>query len=160
MWYAEIVVKCEVKPDEDVNAFTLKAIIKIYIQVCSFSEARNIVQKFWVSKTTQNKSLRKHLKSGTCWKGNAYYSVFSYFTGWSCSGIFFYSNTYTDCLVAFLVAAFPLYIPQFLRIPFTLVGSKKLTEVVNASSECNGNGGIAFYIVSIWLQCFASMSYL
>ena len=30
----EIVVKSEVKPDEDVKVFTLKAIVKIYAQFC------------------------------------------------------------------------------------------------------------------------------
>ena len=28
------------------KAFTLKAIVKIYIQLCSFSKARDIAQKF------------------------------------------------------------------------------------------------------------------
>ena len=51
----------------------------------------DIVQKFWVSAIIQKKSLQK---------GNAYYPAFSCFTGWSCPGIFFCSNTYTDCLVA------------------------------------------------------------
>ena len=92
MWSETILMK--------IKAFTLKAIVKIYIQLCSFSKAGDIVQKFWVSETTQKKSLQKHLKSGICWKGNAYYPAFSCFTGWSCPGIFFYSNTYTDCLVA------------------------------------------------------------
>ena len=55
--------KCEVKRDE---------IVKIYIQVYSFSKARDIVQKFCVSATTQKKSLQK---------GNAYYPAFSCFTG-------------------------------------------------------------------------------
>ena len=31
--FAEIVVKCEVKPDEDVNTFTSIAVLKIHIQV-------------------------------------------------------------------------------------------------------------------------------
>ena len=46
--FAEIAVKCEVKTDEDIyiKSFTLKAIVKMYIQVCSFSKARDIVQKF------------------------------------------------------------------------------------------------------------------
>ena len=46
--------------------FTLKAIINMYIQVRSFSKARDIVQKFRVSEITQKKSLQKHLKSGIC----------------------------------------------------------------------------------------------
>ena len=58
----EIVVKCEVKPDEDIyiyiKAFRLKAIVKIYI-LCSFCKARDIFQKFWMSETTQKKSLQK-----------------------------------------------------------------------------------------------------
>ena len=45
-FFAEIVVKCEVKPDEEIKAFTLKAFVKMYIQVCSFPKARGIVQKF------------------------------------------------------------------------------------------------------------------
>ena len=44
--FAEIAVKYEVKADENIKAFTLKAIVKMYIQVCSFSEARDTVQKF------------------------------------------------------------------------------------------------------------------
>ena len=40
--FAEIVVKFEVKPDENVKAFALKAIAKIYIQVCSISKDREI----------------------------------------------------------------------------------------------------------------------
>ena len=44
--FAEVVMKCEGKPDEDVKAFTLKAIVKMYIQVGWFSKARDIVQKF------------------------------------------------------------------------------------------------------------------
>ena len=71
------------------KASTLKAIVKIYIQLCSFSKARDIVQKFWVSKTTHKNSLQKYLESGICWKVNACYPAFSCFTGWSCPGIFF-----------------------------------------------------------------------
>ena len=82
-----------------IKAFTSKAIFKIFIQLCSFFKARDIVQKIWVSEATHKKSLQKHLKSGICWKGNAYYPAFSCFAGWSCPGIFFYSNIYTDCLV-------------------------------------------------------------
>ena len=33
--FAETSVKCEVKPDEDVEVFTLKAIVRMYIQVQS-----------------------------------------------------------------------------------------------------------------------------
>ena len=40
--FAEIVVKFEVKPDENVKAFSLKAIAKIYIQICSISKDRDI----------------------------------------------------------------------------------------------------------------------
>ena len=94
--FAEIVLKCELKPDEDVKAFKSITIVKMYIQVWSFSKARDIVQKLWVSETTQKKSLQKHLNNGICWKVNAYYSTFSCFTGWSFPGIFccFILNTY------------------------------------------------------------------
>ena len=68
----------------------LKAIVKIYNYVCSFSKARDIVDKFWVSESTEKKSLQKHMKSGICWQGNAYYPTFSYFTGWSFPGIFLF----------------------------------------------------------------------
>ena len=43
-FFAEIVVKCEVKPYEDIKAFTLKALVKMYIHVCSFSIVGDIVQ--------------------------------------------------------------------------------------------------------------------
>ena len=72
----------------------------MYIQVCSFSKARDIVQKFRVSETTQKKSFQKHLKSRICWKGNAYYPAFSCFAGWSCPDNLLYLNTHTDGLVA------------------------------------------------------------
>ena len=65
-FFAEVVVKCEVRPDEDIKAFTLKAFVKMYIQVCSFLKARDIVQTFSVSETTQRNSLTKHLKSEIC----------------------------------------------------------------------------------------------
>ena len=64
--FAELVAPCEVKSDEDVKVFTLKAIVKMYIQVCSFSKPRDIVQKFQVSETTEKKSLQKHLKIRIC----------------------------------------------------------------------------------------------
>ena len=51
-------------------AFTSKAIVKMCIQICFFSKAWYIVQTFWVSETTQKKSLQKHLKIGICWKNN------------------------------------------------------------------------------------------
>ena len=35
-----------------------------------------------------------------------------------------------------------------------------MIEVVNAWSKCSHNGGMAFYIVSIWLQCLVSVSAL
>ena len=63
--FTEIVVKCEVKPVGDLKGIA-KAIVKMYIQVCTFSKARDIVQKFQVSKNTQNKSLQKHLRRGIC----------------------------------------------------------------------------------------------
>ena len=62
--FAEIVLRCEVKPDEDIKAFTSKRIVKMHIQAGSFLKARGIVQKFSMSETTQEKSLQKHLKSG------------------------------------------------------------------------------------------------
>ena len=44
--FADIVVKCELKPDEDVKAFTSITITKMYIQqLWPFSKARDIVQK-------------------------------------------------------------------------------------------------------------------
>ena len=44
--FAEIVVKCEGTPDEDVKAFTSIIITKMYIQqVRTFSKDRDIVQK-------------------------------------------------------------------------------------------------------------------
>ena len=44
--FTEIVVKCELKPDEDVKPFTSTIITKIHIPlVRSFSKARDIVQK-------------------------------------------------------------------------------------------------------------------
>ena len=64
--FAEIVVTCEVKLDEDVKVFTLKPIVKMYIQVCSFSKPRDNVQKFQVSEATEKKSLQKHLKIRIC----------------------------------------------------------------------------------------------
>ena len=107
----------------------IKSNCQMYIQVCSFSKARDIVQKFWVSETTQ----KKHLKSGICWKDNAYYPAFSCFTGWSCPGIFFYSNTYTDCLVAEFPVLEHLYSTSLLEVYFLFsVENEKLTEVVNA----------------------------
>ena len=36
--FAEIIVKCEVQLDENATVFTLKAIVKMYIQVCSCSK--------------------------------------------------------------------------------------------------------------------------
>ena len=45
-FFAEIVVKCEVKPDERMKAFTLIAILKMYIQVCLFSRARILIRSF------------------------------------------------------------------------------------------------------------------
>ena len=75
-----------------VKVFTLKAIVKLYIRVCSFSKARDFVQKFRVSETTQKKSLQKHLKSGIYWKGNAYYPDFQCFTGWICPGFFSFKH--------------------------------------------------------------------
>ena len=42
-FFAEKVVKCEVKQDKYVKASTFKAIVKMHIQVC---KARGIVQKF------------------------------------------------------------------------------------------------------------------
>ena len=90
---AEIVVKCEMKQflwrSIPIKAFTLKAIVKIYIQLCSFSKSRDIIQKFWVSETTHKKSLQKHLESEIYLRGNAYHPAFSCFTGWNCPGIFF-----------------------------------------------------------------------
>ena len=64
--FPEIVVTYEVKSDEDVKVFTLKAIVKMYIEVCSFSKPRNNVQKFQVSEATEKKSLQKHLKIRIC----------------------------------------------------------------------------------------------
>ena len=40
----------------------------MYIQVFSFFKARDVIQKFWMSETTQSNTLQKHLKSGICWK--------------------------------------------------------------------------------------------
>ena len=37
---------------------------------------------------------------------------------------------------------------------------EKLIEVVNAWSKCSHNGGMTFYIVSIWLKCLVSVSAL
>ena len=118
-----------------IKAFTLKAIAKIYIQWCSFSKARDIVQKFWVSKTTQKKLLQKHLKSGICSKGNAYYPAFSCFTGWSCPGIFFMP---THTLIVKLQSF------QFLNtsaVPFYTLNFKKTFHIsrkwqIDWSCEC------------------------
>ena len=86
----------------------------------------------WVSETTQKKSLQKYLKSGICWKGNAYYPASLCFRGWSCPSIFFI-QTDTDYLVAeFTVlehlCSTSLY-HKILRRTVTLVGSEKMTEV-------------------------------
>ena len=70
------------------KAFTLKAIFKTYIQLCSFSKARDIVHNC-LKLLTRNHLKQKHLKSGICWKGNPCYPAFSCFTGWSYPGIFF-----------------------------------------------------------------------
>ena len=64
--FPEIVVRYEVKSDEDIKVFTLKAIVKMYIEVCSFSKPRNNVQKFQVSEATEKKPLQKHLKIRIC----------------------------------------------------------------------------------------------
>ena len=139
------------KPDE--KQFTLKAIDKIYIQVCSFSKAMDIFQKFWVSATTQKKSLQK---------GNAYYPAFSCFTRWRYPGIF-YSNTYTYCLVAEFPVLEHLCSTSLYPIKFkktSHISRKWKIEVVNALSECSHDSGMAFYTVSIWFQCFVPVSYL
>ena len=81
-FFAEIVVKCEVKPDKEI-----------------FKDIQDEQLSRWVSETTQKKSLQKYLKSGICWKGNAYYPASLCFTGWSCPSIFFI-QTDTDYLVA------------------------------------------------------------
>ena len=54
------------------------------------------------------------------------------FTGWSCQRIF-YSNTYTDCLVAEFPVLEHLYSTSLLEVYFLFsVENEKLTEVVNA----------------------------
>ena len=59
--FAEIVAKCEVKPDEGIKAFTLKAMVKMYIQVSPFFQSfycsevlsvRNCSEEF-ITKTSQ-----------------------------------------------------------------------------------------------------------
>ena len=133
----------------DVKAFTLKAIVKMYIQICPFSKPRDIAQKFWVSETTQKKSLQKHLKSGICWNVNAYYPAFSCFTGWSCPGIFFYSNTYTDCLVA----EFPVleHLCSASLYPINFKKTSHISRKWKIDWGCEFLVRMAFYIVSIWL---------
>ena len=77
-----------------IKAFTLKAVVKI----CSFSKARDIVEKFWVSETTQKKSLQKHLKSVICWKQVCekvmHIIQLSHVLLVKLSRFFFYSNTH------------------------------------------------------------------
>ena len=71
----------------------------MYIQVFSFSKARDIIQKFWMSETTQRNTLQKHLKSGICWKVKHIIQLSRILQG-EVIQVFFYSNTYNDCLVA------------------------------------------------------------
>ena len=94
-FFAEIVVKYEVKSDKDIyKDIHIKSNCQdVYSSMLIF-QGHEYCSEVWVSETTQKKSLQKHLKSEICWKGNAYYSAFSCFTGRSCPGIFFYSNTH------------------------------------------------------------------
>ena len=65
--FAEIVAKCKVKPDEGIKTFTLKAMVKMYIQVSPFFQSfyysevfsvRNCSEEF-ITKTSQEWNLLK-----------------------------------------------------------------------------------------------------
>ena len=101
-FFPEIVVKCELKPDEDIykdihiksNCQDVYSSMPIFQSQGYFSTVLSV----W---NYSEEIITKHLKSGICWKVNGYYPAFSCFTGWSCPGIFFIqTHTHIDCLVA------------------------------------------------------------
>ena len=137
-FFAEIDVKCEVKPDEDIYKgihiksscqdmfiFQSQGYCSEVLSVWNYSEEV-------ITKTSEEWNL---FKTGL-WKGNAYYPAFSCFTGWNCLGDFFYSNTYTDCLVEDFPVLEHLCSTSLYPINFKktchVVGSEKLTEVMHA----------------------------
>ena len=93
-----------------------------------------------MSETTQKKSLQKHLKSGICSKQACekvmHIIQLSHVLQVKLSRFFFYSNTYTDCLVADFPVLEHLCSTSLYPINFKktchVVGSEKLTEAVNA----------------------------
>ena len=97
--FPEIVVTYEVKSDEDVKVFTLKAIVKMYIEVCSFTKPRNNVWSLKYLKLLR----RNHCRN--IWRLEFVEKVMHIIQISDVLQVeviqaFFYLNTYTDNLVA------------------------------------------------------------
>ena len=77
---------------------------------------------------------------------------------------FFYSNTYIDCLVAEFPVLEHLCSTSIYPINFKKTSLISRKWKIDWGCECpvrmSHNNGMAFYIVSIWLQCFVPMSTL
>ena len=74
------------------EAFTLKAIVKIFQSQGYCSEVLSVwnYSEEIITKTSEAWNLLWCILS--YYQGNAYYPAFSYFTGWSCLGIFFFQT--------------------------------------------------------------------